>query len=85
MNGHVTRESITRDLEEMKRSGLGGFGLWNTHEGIPKGPVKYCSPEWWGLLEHTMDEAKRLGLGMEIFNCAGWSATAAPFVTVTQM
>ena len=30
MNGHPTRESITRDLEEMKRSGLGGFGVWNT-------------------------------------------------------
>jgi len=81
MNGHVTRDSITRDLEEMTRSGLGGFGLWNTHEGIPKGPVKYGSPEWWGLVEHTMDEAERLGLAMEMFNGAGWSATAAPFVT----
>ena len=81
MNGHVTRDSITRDLEEMKRSGLGGFGLWNTHEGIPKGPVKYGSPEWWDLVEHTMDEAERLGLFMEMFNGAGWSATAAPFVT----
>jgi hypothetical protein len=81
MNGHVTRQSITRDLEEMKRSGLGGFGLWNTHEGIPKGPVKYGSPEWWDLVEHTMDEAERLGLAMEMFNGAGWSATAAPFVT----
>ena len=84
MNGHVTRESITRDLEEMKRSGLGGFGLWNTHEGIPKGPVTYGSTEWWELLGHTMDEAERLGLAMEMFNCAGWSATAAPFVTPDQ-
>ena len=25
MNGHVTREAITRDLEDMKRIGLGGF------------------------------------------------------------
>jgi len=81
MNGHVTREAITRDLEEMKRSGLGGFGLFNTQEGIPKGPVKYGSSQWWELLEHTMDEAERLGLSMEIFNCSGWSATAAPFVT----
>jgi len=81
MNGHVTRDSITRDLEDMKRSGLGGFGLWNTHEGIPTGPVKYGSPQWWALVEHTMDEAERLGLAMEMFNGAGWSATAAPFVT----
>ena len=81
MNGHVTREAITRDLEEMKRSGLGGFGLFNTQEGIPKGPVTYGSSEWWELLEHTMDEAERLDLNMELFNCAGWSAMAAPFVT----
>ena len=81
MNGHVTRESITRDLEDMKRIGLGGFTLWNTHEGIPKGPVKYASEQWWGLLEHTMNEAERLGLKMGIFNCAGWSSTGAAFVT----
>ena len=81
MNGHVTREAITRDLEDMKRIGLGGFTLWNTHEGIPKGPVKYASEEWWELLEHTMNEAERLGLEMGIFNCAGWSSTGAAFVT----
>ena len=81
MNGHVTRESITRDLEDMKRIGLGGFTLWNTHEGIPKGPVKYASEQWWELLEHTMNEAERLGLEMAIYNCAGWSSTGAAFVT----
>jgi hypothetical protein len=81
MNGHVTRESITRDLEDMKRIGLGGFTLWNTHEGIPKGPVKYASEPWWDLLEHTMNEAERLGFQMGIFNCAGWSSTGAAFVT----
>lgn len=81
MNGHVTRESITRDLEDMKRIGLGGFTLWNTHEGIPKGPVKYAGEQWWDLLEHTINEAERLGLDMGIFNCAGWSSTGAAFVT----
>jgi len=81
MNGHVTREAITRDLEDMKRIGFGGFTLWNTHEGIPKGPVKYASEEWWELLEHTIDEAERLGLEMGIFNGAGWSSTGAAFVT----
>jgi hypothetical protein len=81
MNGHVTRESITRDLEDMKRIGLGGFTLWNTHEGIPKGPIKYASDAWWALLEHTLSEAERLGLDMGIFNGAGWSSTGAAFVT----
>lgn len=81
MNGHVTKEAITRDLEDMKRIGLGGFTLWNTQEGTPTGPVKYGSEEWWSLLDHTMKEAERLGLDMGIFNGAGWSSTGAPFVT----
>lgn len=81
MNGHVTREAITRDLEDMKRIGFGGFTLWNTHEGIPKGPVKYASQQWWELLKHTINEAERLGLEMGIFNGAGWSSTGAAFVT----
>ena len=58
MNGHVTREAITRDLEDMKRIGFGGFTLWNTHEGIPKGPVKYASEKWWEYArtsEHYVD------------------------------
>ncbi|MCU0786119.1 MAG: hypothetical protein MUF81_19135, partial [Verrucomicrobia bacterium] len=81
MNGHVTKEAITRDLEDMKRMGLGGFTLWNTQEGTPPGPVKYASEEWWALLAHTMNEAERLGLEMGMFNGAGWSSTGAAFVT----
>ena len=81
MNGHVTKNAITRDLEDMKRIGLGGFTLWNTQEGTPPGPVKYASEEWWLLLAHTMNEAERLGLEMGMFNGAGWSSTGAAFVT----
>jgi hypothetical protein len=81
MNGHVTREGITRDLEDMKRIGIGGFTLWNTQEGTPPGPVTYASEEWWALLDHTMREAGRLGLEMGMFNGSGWSSTGAAFVT----
>jgi hypothetical protein len=81
MNGHVTKESITRDLEDMKLIGLGGFTLFNTHEGIPKGPVEYGSEEWWELFAHAVNESERLGLEMAMFNGAGWSSTGAPFVT----
>jgi hypothetical protein len=81
MNGHVSREGITRDLEAMKAAGLGGFLLWNTSEGTPLGPVKYMSPEWWRLLEHTFAETDRLGLKMGMHNCAGWSSSGGPWVT----
>lgn len=81
MNGHVTKAGITKDLEAMKAAGLGGFLMWNCSEGTPPGPVKYMSPEWWGLLDHTMAESARLGLEMKMHNCAGWSSTAGPWVT----
>ena len=81
MNGHVTKEGITRDLEAMKEAGLGGFMLWNASEGIPRGPVVYMSPEWWELFGHTLDEAERLGLEMSVFNCGGWSSSGGPWVT----
>ncbi len=82
INGHVTREGITRDLEAMKNAGLGGFTLFNTSEGTPAaGPVKYMSEEWLALVGHTIREAKRLGLEMGIHNGAGWSASGGPWVT----
>src|ERR1035437_5807100 len=46
MNGNVSREGITADLEAMKRVGIGGAQIFNVHCGIPAGPVKFMSPEW---------------------------------------
>jgi hypothetical protein len=81
INGHISLEGITRELEAMKSAGLGGFTLFNTSEGTPPGPVKYMSGKWFEMLEHTIDEARRLGLVMGIHNGAGWSSTGGPWVT----
>jgi hypothetical protein len=49
LDGNITKEGITADLEAMQRVGLGG-ALWmwggGVGEGV-KGPVKFLSPEWW--------------------------------------
>jgi len=81
INGHVSHEGITADLEAMKAKGLGGFSLFNVSEGTPEGPVSYMSDEWWSLLEHTKSEASRLGLEMGFKNGAGWSSSGGPWVT----
>ena len=81
MNGHISKDGITRDLEDMKKAGLGGFTLWNASQGIPTGPVTYFSPKWWELLKHTVSEAQRLDLKMGMGNCAGWSSSGGPWVT----
>src|ERR1041385_621287 len=46
MNGNVTKEGITLDLESMKRVGIGGFQNFDVGQDIPKGPVVYGSPQY---------------------------------------
>ena len=80
MNGNVSREGITADLEAMKQIGLGGAQIFNPSEGIPEGPIVYNSPEWRGLVKFAASEADRLGLELCIHNCAGWSSSGGPWV-----
>ncbi len=81
MNGHVTKEGITLDLEAMKKVGIGGFQNFFVGSGIPKGPVEYLSEEWLNLMKHTIAEADRLGLEFQMHNCPGWSSTGGPWIT----
>lgn len=81
MNGHVTADGITRDLEAMKAVGVGGFQNFFVGSGIPKGPVEYLSPEWLNLMKHAISEADRLGLEFQMHNCPGWSSTGGPWIT----
>src|SRR5579872_3524956 len=84
MNGNVTKEGITADLEAMKRIGLGGAQIFNVAQGEPAGPVKFMSPEWRAITQHAISEEHRLGLKLAIHNCAGWSESGGPWVTPDQ-
>ncbi len=70
MESYLDRAGITRDLEEMKRKGVGGVLLFDagsgahyshTVEQTPCGPP-FMSPAWRALFKHTLTEADRLGL-----------------------
>jgi hypothetical protein len=83
-NGNVTEAGITKDLEWMRRSGIGGFQLVDVAFGAgqtvdPK--VYFGTPEWYHAVRHAADEAKRLGLEMSIFSSPGWSEAGGPWVT----
>jgi len=83
MNGNVSKEGITADLEAMKRVGIGG--LYNFHVGhqLPiNGTVDFMSPQWWSLSKFAASEASRLGLEFGFQNCPGWSASGGPDVKV---
>jgi hypothetical protein len=81
MNGNVTKEGITADLEAMRNVGLGGAQIFNVDSGIPAGPVKFLSPEWHEMFKHAVKEANRLGLDLCVHNCAGWSSSGGPWNT----
>jgi hypothetical protein len=81
MNGNVTTEGITLDMEAMKRVGIRGFQIFQVGTGIPKGPVDYSSTEHAHLLQHAAKEADRLGMEFDIMNCPGWSSSGGPWIT----
>jgi hypothetical protein len=81
MNGNVTRDGITRDLEALKHVGIQGVLMFDGASVVPKGPVDYMSPQWRGMLLHAVQEAHRLGLTVGMHNAPGWSSTGGPWIT----
>ncbi len=84
LNGNITREGITADLEAMARVGIGGVLIMEVDQGIPKGPAAFASPEWRQLFKHVAKEAHRLGLEVNMNNDAGWCGSGGPWITPEQ-
>jgi hypothetical protein len=87
MDGQITKEGITRDMEAMKRVGIGeGYiGIISGQAGTPAGGAsKALTDEWWGFIEHAMREGTRLGVDVGLFNSPGWSQSGGPWVKPTQ-
>lgn len=85
MDGWVSKEGITHDLEAYAEAGLAGVqnfqvgGPTQTDFTYEKHPVG--SPEWKELMRFAMQECARLGLTFGTHNCPGWSSSAYPDVT----
>jgi hypothetical protein len=84
VNGHVTKDGITKDLEAMKAAGIGGFYQFFARSGTVQPPpgfeVVFDTEEYWKLVKHTLSEASRLGLTAGFHNCPGFSSTGGPWV-----
>jgi len=72
VDGNLTREGMTADLEALKRAGIGGGILLEVDLGSPRGPVDFMSSQWLDLVAHAAHEADRLGI--EIALGSGGSA-----------
>ena len=81
LDGNITREGITADLEAMARVGIGGVLYMETNQGTPTGPAAFGGPLWRELFKHACQEAARLDLEVRMNNDAGWCGSGGPWIT----
>lgn len=81
LNGNITRQGITADLEAMKRVGIGGALIMEVDQGAPLGKVDFAGPEWRKLFQFVMHEANRLGIEINMNDDAGWDGSGGPWIT----
>lgn len=83
MNGNITKEGIQKDLEWMKRVGIGGFQNFDASLFTPQVVAKklvFMTPEWKDAFKFTTELAQKLQLEMAIAGSPGWSVTGGPWV-----
>ena len=79
LNGDVTKESITKDLEEMKAKGMGRAEIWDVEVRNNIDGVFGIGPEFLGdesvdYIKHALSEGKRLGMRIGMVASSGWNA-----------
>ncbi len=82
LESYVTRQGITKDLEEMKKQGINGVLIFNAGGApgkMPMGP-RFLSPQWKRLFKFAVEEAERLDMEVSINLCDGWDA-GGPWIT----
>jgi hypothetical protein len=82
LGSSVTPAELTAAMEAYREAGLGGLELTPIYgvRGAEDRFVPFLSREWMALLDHTMREAQRLGLGLDMATGTGWPF-GGPWVT----
>jgi hypothetical protein len=80
INDDISKEGITKDLEAMKKAGIGAALIGNINPAGVDGRVPLFSDEWWDCMVHAVTEGDRIGVDIGIFNCPGWSQSGGPWV-----
>lgn len=85
MQGAVSKEGITADIEAMKEIGIAGAYLMPI-KGVPEKPfitpiVEQLNPLWWEMVEFAFKEADRTGIKIGFHICDGFALAGGPWVT----
>jgi hypothetical protein len=70
----VNKGTITALLELYHRAGLGGIEVTSIYavKGQEANNIDYLSPRWVEMIQHTIAEAKRLGMAVDLPPGSGW-------------
>ena len=84
MDGNVSKEGIRKDIEWMKRSGIGGFHQFDAGGvNMPRAAkvrLPYLSDGWKDAFRFALDLADSLGMDVTIASAPGWSSTGGVWV-----
>ena len=74
MGNAVNPKDLTFNMENYQKAGLGGLEITPIYgvKGAESQFVDFLSPKWVSLFKHTLNEGKRLGLGIDLANASGW-------------
>jgi hypothetical protein len=84
MDGNMTEASITKDLESMKKAGIGNLVFLEVNVGVPRGPIDFLSPQWQDLFVHAVRESERLDIEITLGIGPGWTGSGGPWVKPEQ-
>lgn len=84
MDGNLSREGMTADLESMKDVGLGNLIFLEVNVGVPRGPVDFMSDPWQELFVHAVRESERLGIDITLGSGPGWTGSGGPWIKPEQ-
>ncbi|GGC00868.1 hypothetical protein GCM10011494_19270 [Novosphingobium endophyticum] len=83
INGNITADGLIKDLQWMKRVGIGGVQSFDADLKSPQIVDKrliYMTPEWKAAFRTAAQTADRLDLELAIASSPGWSETGGPWV-----
>ena len=90
MGSNFSKDGISKDLEAMRASGIGGATIFNLSSAVQESHMPtgnnpwpdqtYRSPKYWESIRHAAVEADRLGLEIGMHNTVGYSTTGGPWI-----
>jgi hypothetical protein len=70
----VDTANLTRMMQAFSDAGIGGVEIASIYgvQGEDAREIPYLSPAWLDMYQHTVDEAERLGMIVDLTNGTGW-------------